>query len=115
MLRWSGDLGAPASVLALLVLTSFLLGACASFSGYVSDHWPTWAGGMPKDVPPRPGAPGYEEFIAHQQGRNAAPAAPADANAKATPVVVSSDKVSGRTPPANQPAENPGVVQGGLY
>ena len=61
------------------------LGACASFSGYVADSWPTWAGGMPKDVPPRPGAPGYEEFISHQQGNEAqapAPAGPAAARAR---------------------------------
>jgi|SRR5580704_5202052 hypothetical protein len=37
------------------------------FSAYVSDHWPHWAGGMPDDVPPRPGAPGYDEFVAHGQ------------------------------------------------
>jgi hypothetical protein len=52
------------------------LGACAGegqFSGYVADHWPHWAGGMPNDVPPRPGAPGYDEFIAHgQSGQDAA-------------------------------------------
>src|ERR1700749_1738777 len=48
------------------------LGGCSSFSGFVADTWPTWAGGMPKDVPPRPGAPGYEEFIAHQQRQDAA-------------------------------------------
>ena len=49
------------------------LGACGSFSGFVADTWPTWAGGMPKDVPPRPGAPGYEEFIAHQQRQDVPP------------------------------------------
>jgi hypothetical protein len=44
----------------------------------MADHWPHWAGGMPADAPPRPGAPGYDEFIAHgQQGANAAtPGAP---------------------------------------
>ena len=49
------------------------LGACTPFAGAVSDAWPTWAGGMPKDVPPRPGAPGYEEFMAHQQHQDVAP------------------------------------------
>jgi len=44
------------------------LASCSSFSGYVADHWPHWAGGMPADVPPRPGAPGYTDFIAHGQG-----------------------------------------------
>ena len=41
------------------------LGACSPFAGYVADNWPHWAGGLPPDVPPRPGAPGYDEFIAH--------------------------------------------------
>jgi hypothetical protein len=39
----------------------------ASCGGFVADHWPHWAGGMPADVPPRPGAPGYADFIAHGQ------------------------------------------------
>jgi hypothetical protein len=63
------------------------LGACTPFAGAVSDAWPTWAGGEPKDVPPRPGAPGYEEFMAHQQhqdvGPNAAPNAAAAPGATA--------------------------------
>jgi hypothetical protein len=72
-----------------LALTALLgvclaLGGCSSFAGVVSDTWPTWAGGMPKDVPPRPGAPGYEEFIAHQQRQDpAAAGSPADAGAAA--------------------------------
>ncbi len=44
-----------------------VLSACSSVSGAVADHWPHWAGGLPAGVPPRPGEPGYEEFIAHQQ------------------------------------------------
>jgi hypothetical protein len=97
-------------------LSSLLLGSCTSFSATVSDHWPTWAGGMPKDVPPRPGAPGYDEFLAHQQARDAAAAPPvADANAPTTSSVVSTNKGNGRMPPANQPADNSGVAQGGLY
>ena len=66
-----------------LALTAVLgvclvLGGCSSFAGVVSDTWPTWAGGMPKDVPPRPGAPGYEEFIAHQQRQGVAAGSAAD-------------------------------------
>jgi len=115
MLRRDGDLSAPLAP-ALIVLMSVLLSSCTSFSGYVSDHWPTWAGGMPKDIPPRLGAPGYDEFLAHQQGRDAATASPsADANAQSTSAVVSSNKVSGGAPRANQPADNSSVVQRGLY
>ena len=79
----------------LFLLTTVLgvclgLSACAPLAGAVSDAWPTWAGGMPKDVPPRPGAPGYEEFIAHQQRQDVAPpnAAPNTAAAPGTTAVV---------------------------
>src|ERR1700722_14208237 len=100
----------------LVLLTGLALGSCASVSSTVSDHWPTWAGGMPKDVPPRPGAPGYDEFLAHQQARDAAAAPPpADANAPTASAVVSTNKGTGRLPPANHPADNAGVAQGGLY
>lgn len=56
-----------AIVAAILLGVAPLLGSCSGFSGYVADNWPHWAGGMPADVPPRPGAPGYNEFIAHGQ------------------------------------------------
>src|SRR5579872_3728381 len=67
------------------------LGACSPFAGLVADHWPRWAGGMPDDVPPRPGAPGYDEFIAHGQA-NKQIATPPGPDAKATE--------ADRTPPA---------------
>ena len=86
----------------ILLCACLALGACTSFSGYVADNWPTWAGGMPKDVPPRPGAPGYNEFIAHQHG--------AGATAPAT------DNHTMQTlPPAEPRPEDRSVVQGGLY
>src|SRR5271167_4342785 len=84
---------APMAVLCL----GLMLGSCSSFSGYVADHWPRWAGGMPDDVPPRPGAPGYEEFIAHQPAKSDAttPAAAAEkTDAQAAP--------SGNRPPSDQ-------------
>jgi hypothetical protein len=72
--------------LTIVVAVGFPLAACTSFSNTVSDHWPTWAGGMPPDVPPRPGAPGYDEFIAHQQASAAAPPAALDGTATPPPV-----------------------------
>src|SRR5215813_1921737 len=73
--RMSKSVMLAAAVLCL----GLTLGSCSSFSGYVADHWPRWAGGMPDDVPPRPGAPGYEEFVAHgQPGNVAAKAVAAD-------------------------------------
>jgi hypothetical protein len=55
-----------------LFKTAILLGLglnLASCGGFVADHWPHWAGGMPADVPPRPGAPGYADFIARGQAK----------------------------------------------
>jgi hypothetical protein len=52
---------------AILLTLGPMLGSCSGFAGNVADNWPRWAGGMPPDVPPRPGAPGYNEFIAHGQ------------------------------------------------
>lgn len=113
----------------MVLFVGLALGSCASVSGAVSDNWPTWLGGMPKDVPPRPGAPGYEEFLVQQQGKNAASAtAPvADANSLAMPAA----NANAQGPPAVAPANKAGVqaaapgyaapprdqaaVQGGLY
>lgn len=71
---------------ATLVCACLTLGGCSSFSGYVSDHWPTWAGGLPSDIPPRPGEPGYAEFISHQEAKDQATAAAAN-KPGATPAV----------------------------
>ena len=72
-------LGAASVVLCLAAMLS----ACG---GYVADHVPHWAGGLPPDAPPRPGAPGYDDFIAHgePQPQNA-PAPASDASAAPAP------------------------------
>ena len=111
------------------------LGACASFSGFVADTWPTWAGGMPKDVPPRPGAPGYAEFMAHQQQLDAppntaaAPGTPGAASA-AAPATAPGTTAAVSRPAAPPPAASANIqppapalarpndrsaTQGGLY
>jgi hypothetical protein len=137
-MRFASGRGGPAEAMtvkrtvaaAIVLVFSSILGSCGSFSGYVSDHWPHWAGGMPDDVPPRPGAPGYDEFVAHgQSGQDAtnktspsgaspvftatkthvqpATAAPAQAApAEAAPVAA---------PASDRPAEDPSAVKGGLY
>ncbi len=89
----------------LVLLSGLALGSCASVSATVSDNWPTWAGGLPKDVPPRPGTPGYDEFIVHQQGRDVAPGTPPPENAGAQPPL-SSDA---------QPPNRQGAAPGALY
>jgi hypothetical protein len=84
------------------------LGGCAPLAGAVSDAWPTWAGGEPKDVPPRPGAPGYEEFIAHQQRQDVAPnGAPNAAAAPGTTAVVAPAGAAPGTTAAAAPVTAP--------
>jgi hypothetical protein len=101
---------------ALILAMGLALAGCTPFAGFVADHWPRWAGGMPPDVPPRPGTPGYEEFIAHRTAP-AESAKPAEGgpgpNSQSTPPVN-----AGGTPTANRPAVpagNADAVPGGLY
>ena len=102
----------------LTLLVCLALGSCTSFSVLVSDHWPTWAGGMPNDVPPRPGAPGYDEFIARQQGKDTAPpaaAAPAGATAIPAAAPVANNGNVQAMPASNRQPNDQSTVQGGLY
>jgi hypothetical protein len=128
--------------IAVAVLAGFgpLLGSCgggseSGFSGYVADHWPHWAGGMPDDVPPRPGAPGYDEFIAHgqagqDQARPIPPGGQSVASAPMNPVFQKTppapqadtraapeptDSPAAVTPSVNNSPEDSSVVKGGLY
>jgi hypothetical protein len=84
------------------------VGACSPMSSFASDHWPHWAGGLPQGAPPRPGAPGYDEYIAHQQA-STAPAKPATA---ASPPVA---QAASAAPAAESPADDAAAVAGGLY
>jgi hypothetical protein len=86
-----------------------LLGSCGAVSGFTADHWPHWAGGMPEGIPPRPGTPGYDDYVAHRQAETEAAkpaAASATANAPAAPA-----------PAAVEPQSDDGtaVTRGGLY
>ena len=98
----------------------------SQFADYVSDHWPRWAGGMPDDVPPRPGTPGYDEFIAHGQAKPApaTAAAPGAKTAAAKTKTVAqpapapapaTEPVATVAPADDQPTEDSSVVKGGLY
>ncbi len=131
---------------AVVLCISAVLASCAgtsnedAFSAYVADHWPHWAGGMPNDTPPRPGAPGYNQFIAHGQadqdvlppadGTNApagpvtpvfqtAPSAPAASAGQARPALpapATSARPAPSAPAQPQSAsDNSNVVRGGLY
>ncbi len=129
---------------AVMLGVGAMLGSCAGaasedgFSAYVADHWPHWAGGMPSDVPPRPGSPGYNQFIAHGQADQDVLPAASSANAPAVPVTpvfqtapsapaasteqvkpvppTPSAQAAPSAPPALQSAaEDSSVVRGGLY
>jgi hypothetical protein len=105
--------------LALMVMAASCglgLASCTGTSGFVSDHYPHWAGGEPHDLPPRPGAPGYDDFISHK-GADSDAARQAYANAKAAQQA---------KPPGAQPATAPAAsaapqaddeaaARGGLY
>jgi len=82
------------------------LGACTPFSGFVADHVPHWAGGMPDDIPPRPGAPGYQDFIAHKQ-----------ADTESAKSAAANDKTNAQqaAPSANPAPNDAAVAPGGLY
>jgi len=92
------------------------LGSCSGVAGLASDIWPHWAGGEPADIPPRPGKPGYDDYIAHQQG-TPPPAKPAEA---AQPAVAAAAAPAAPAPAAEPAAgppaeENATVRRGGLY
>ena len=54
-----------------LALLTCSLGGCgainANLAAGISDTLPHWAGGMPADVPPRPGTAKYDEFQKEQE------------------------------------------------
>jgi hypothetical protein len=86
-----------------------LLGSCGPVAGFTADHWPHWAGGMPEGIPPRPGAPGYDDYVAHRQAETEAAkpaAAGAAANAPAAPAPAAV---------APQSDDDKAVTRGGLY
>ena len=56
--------------LVALVLAGIVLAACSS-GGVVGDYLPQWAGGAPKNLPPRPGTPEYDAFRQKQDAEAA--------------------------------------------
>jgi hypothetical protein len=46
-----------------VLIAGLALGGCTGMSGgMMGDVLPQWAGGNPKEMPPRPGTPEYEAF-----------------------------------------------------
>jgi hypothetical protein len=51
----------------ILLIIAALLGSCSSAGDYI----PHWAGGLPKDTPPRPGTPEYDAYRQKQDAEAA--------------------------------------------
>jgi hypothetical protein len=87
------------------------LGSCSPVAGFTSDHWPHWAGGLPAGVPPRPGAPGYDDYVAHRQAETE-PAKPAAVNATANAPAAAAPPPAATEP---QSDDDRAATRGGLY
>jgi hypothetical protein len=117
---------APRRLITAATLLGFGLNL-ASCGGFVADHWPHWAGGLPADVPPRPGTPGYTEFIAHGQSKPDEPklepaptAAAIQSGAQQGPVAPASAAPPPAAPvraaaPGDDALQDSSAVNGGLY
>ena len=125
----SGSLMAPRRLITAATLLGFGLNL-AGCGGFVADHWPHWAGGLPADVPPRPGTPGYADFVAHGQSKPdakqdpkqepAATAAAVQSGAQQAPVAPVSAAPAPAAPIRGSASGDDGlqdssVVNGGLY
>ena len=67
-----------ARLIRISVVIAVALSTASCAGGYIGDHVPQWAGGLPKDLPPRPGSPDYQEY----RDRLEHPPDPKDASAQ---------------------------------
>jgi hypothetical protein len=66
-------------VVLLAVALPGALGGCSTINTSLAgtgEALPTWLGGMPADVPPRPGNAKYDEFMKEQERKRLTPAPP---------------------------------------
>ena len=70
------------SILIALALVACGLSGCgtinANLAAGISDTLPNWAGGLPPDVPPRPGTAKYDAFMQERERKRLEPAQPKD-------------------------------------
>jgi hypothetical protein len=67
------------AILLAVALPAGVLGGCASINTSLTgtgEALPTWLGGMPADVPPRPGTAKYDEFMKERERKRLEPAPP---------------------------------------
>jgi hypothetical protein len=51
---------------AAVVALSLTLAGCSNLATFLADNIPQWAGGLPKDAPPRAGDPRYAQYFKTQ-------------------------------------------------
>jgi hypothetical protein len=81
-----------AQLIRIFVVIGVALSTASCAGGYIGDHVPQWAGGLPKDLPPRPGSPDYQEY------RDRLEHPPAAKNVHAQPPAANAD--GGKAAPA---------------
>ncbi|KJC56244.1 hypothetical protein UP10_35075 [Bradyrhizobium sp. LTSPM299] len=66
-------------VITALVLAASALSGCGTINEKLAngagDILPVWAGGLPRDVPPRQGTPEYDAFMKERERKRLIPAA----------------------------------------
>jgi hypothetical protein len=80
-----------ANLIALLVVASTVLGSCSEASN-MANYMPAWAGGIPKDAPPRPGTPEYDAFRQKLETEAARDKSKDPSAPKANPAITGSPK-----------------------
>src|ERR1700733_15468776 len=74
------------AILLAVALPACVLGGCSTINTSLAgtgEALPTWLGGMPADVPPRPGTPKYDEFVKEQERKRLEPPPPQEEPAQA--------------------------------
>jgi hypothetical protein len=67
------------AILLAVALPAGVLSGCSTINTSLAgtgEALPTWLGGMPADVPPRPGSPKYDEFLNERERKRIEPAPP---------------------------------------
>jgi hypothetical protein len=67
------------AIVLAVMLPACVLSGCSTINNSLAgtgEALPTWLGGMPADVPPRPGTPNYDEFMKERERKRLTPAPP---------------------------------------